>query len=202
MSSADYDRLLGELADELTTHGSPQRRRSEMDGDLEALDDRLLEQQADLLHTATRLRYSPPRLSAVPPADPVTDPRRAVAAAYRHIDTADAAMSHALRWATVPGFLPKAGPRLRHLSMYALCAVVAAAVHALFIVRNGLTDAALGFAIAPAVAFAVAYLMIGTFGRPRLRRSKRPERIYRHPRDGLVMCVAIDLAAALTWMLA
>ncbi|MFD0555806.1 hypothetical protein FB566_1017 [Stackebrandtia endophytica] len=200
MSSADYERLLSELAAELTANGLPRGGRTALDPQLSALDDRLLAHQADLLHSCPKLGIAPPKLTAIAPTTPPPDAGAAIRQAHRHLDTATSSLMQAMRWATMPRFLPKARIRTRHLAVYALCAVVAVAVHAMVILQNGVIGAALGFAVAPLSAFAVAYLLIGRLGRPWIRTTTKPVKLNRYPKYGLILCVAIDLVAALAWL--
>jgi len=201
MSSADYERLLSELATELTATGAPRGGGTTMDPALSALDDRLLSHQADLLHSCPKLGITPPRLTATAPTTPPPDAEAAIRQAHRHLDTAGSALMQAMRWATMPRFLPKSRTRTRHLAIYALCAVVAVGIHAMVILQNGVMGAALGFAIAPLSAFAVGYLLIGRLGRPWIRTTAKPLKLNRYPKYGLILCVSIDLFAALAWLL-
>lgn len=202
MSTARYEQLLNELAAELAQHGSPRSQRTAFDKELDELDDRLLDLQADLLHACPTLGVSTPKLSAVTPPSPPGETRQAINRAHHYVDSAGAALTQAMRWATMPRFLPKARPRTRHLAIYALCALVAVAVHALVILRDGVFAAAIGFAVAPVSAFIVGYLLIGRLGRPRIAGAGKRAKLNRYPKFGFILCVVIDLLAAVAWLTA
>ncbi|HIW62634.1 MAG TPA: hypothetical protein H9881_09270 [Candidatus Stackebrandtia excrementipullorum] len=200
--TAHYERLLGELAAELHSHGSPRTQRTAFDRDLDELDNRLIALQADLLHASPVLGVSRPKLSPSPPASKPVNSRQAIDRAHHHIDAAGAALQRARRWATMPRFLPRARPKVRHLTVYALCAIVAVAVHALVILQYGVVGAAIGFAIAPLSAFAAGFLLIGHLGRPRVSNTTKRAKLNRYPKFGVLLCVAVDLVAAVMWLTA
>lgn len=197
-----YEHLLRALAAELAEHGLPPSGRTRYDTALNELDDRLVGLQADLLHARPTLGVSQPKLSAAPPQTPPVHARQAIDRAHRHIDTAGAALDQALRWATMPRFLPQARPKTRHLAVYLICAIVAVIVHAVVILQAGVGAAALGFAIAPAAAFLAGYVIIGHAGRPRIRGGRKRPRLNRYPKPGLIICVVVDLLAAVAWLAA
>ena len=211
MSIHEYERLL----DELSRETSDQAKRSAATSDthdtrtreLSELEDRLLDQQAELLHTANALRIRIPKLGFGngTPDGPgrYTD---AVSAATREIDNCDIAMSHAMHRARQPNFLPHQRALVRHLAVYGLCVLGATALQLLILASGELTKVAWVFLAAPLAAFAVGYLAIGTADQPRIkpakqRRRRRGPAPTRDPKLGLIICVVIDLAVAVAWLL-
>jgi hypothetical protein len=210
MSSADYERLLAELTHTRTTAISTDRaasqRHTERTTELAGLEDRLLGQQADLLHTAAMLRLRAPRLRPDPDEAPTTgDFTEAIAAANRETDSADAAVARALRRARLPKFLPAQRMITRHLAVYAICAVTVAALENLALAVNPLTEVAWLFAAAPAAGFLAGYLLVGAADRPHLKptgkRRDRGRAPSRNPKLGLTLCLVASFATATWWLL-
>lgn len=209
MSTAEYERLLSELS---RAKNSQDRAKTGTDqpasrtAELAELEDRLLDQQADLLNAATALRLRPPQLrpDAAVKAE-TADFAAAIAAATKSADACEAATARALRRAELPNFLPTQRTPIRHLSVYALCVLGATLLQLLILATGELREVAWVFAGAPAAALLTGYVLIGAADRSRIRpvrsRRRRAPAPSRDPKTGLIMCLVVDFAVAAWWLL-
>ena len=205
MTAQDYERLLGELtAATEARDGDEAERRHERRQELVDLEDRLLDQQAELLTAAGRLGIRSPRLAAV--EQPGGNPTRSLAEATRQAATADAALAAALRRGRQPRFLPRQRPPTRHAVVYLISAVAAAVLQvALLAGSSSVAEVSWVFLAAPAVAWCAGYLAAGAADRPHIRpdrqRGRKRERTpTRDPRTGLIICLVVDAVISIWWL--
>ncbi|HZE40851.1 MAG TPA: hypothetical protein VE172_18790 [Stackebrandtia sp.] len=201
MSAHDYEKLLARLT---ARREEPDAAADETTTRLRELDDRLLTQQADLLHAATTLHLRAPKLQADAEVGGVAGREAALRKAGQEADRSDAALARAMQFAQRPAFLPRQRRTVRHLAMYLLCAAGAALVESVAVASRGMAAASWLFLVAPLVALGVGYVLIGQFGRPRLlpqdRRARRALLPTRDPKAGLMVCAVVTLATAAWWL--
>ncbi|CAM3269510.1 hypothetical protein [Stackebrandtia soli] len=203
MGIADYERLLARL-DEAISGPDATSRQDEHAIAVAEMEARLLQQQADLMHAASRLKLPAPRLGAdatdeSEPADPADELRAAGVAA----DDADNALVRADHRARRPALLPDSRPRVRNGAVYALCAVAAALPQGIVLTRMGMpTATAPVFVLIPVLAFLSGLILVGPAGTARLRPSRSGRRLplRRDAKLGAVICGVIGLACGAAWL--
>lgn len=211
MNSSRYEQLLDELQKSQQEQLAQQTdQKPEQLASLDDLEDRLLDQQASLMHSAAELRVPPPHLTVTTekaaeqdPGETHHDVESAIQAAHHEADKAEAASAAAMRRARLPNFLPMQRPVTRHLAVYALSGCVASLWQILMLSTGELGSRAWVFAAAPVAAFLAGYLVVGYGDKSRLRPPKRRRQAAR-PRDaklGLIVCVVINFAVAAWWLL-
>ena len=211
MSVSRYEELLESLSreHERTQGSSSGQRPRALASELASLENRLLDQQAEMHTSATSLRLSAPSLHTRNSAsnDSLTTPNAAAAlqAGHREADNAAAALRNALQRARQPNFLPQQRPVTRHFTVYVLCTLIATVFQVAVLLSGDLLSRAWVFAAAPALALAAGYVACGYADNTRIRptrknRSRAPKPT-RHPKLGLIVCLTADFVVALLWFL-
>ena len=153
------------------------------------LDQRLAAQQERLSQLGRSIGQ---HVSSRPaPPSEITDPGSAVRLGFERAEAADAATATAEHLARYPRLFPSLAPGTRNLVVYLGCAAVAVLLQfgLLLLSDAGRIDT---FSLLawmcgglPAIAFFVGYLVISTWGRPRLASA---EPAPRSPRLGFAIC--------------
>jgi hypothetical protein len=170
----EYAKLAARLdelyRDDEVTVAAARRTRDTVAAQVGQLDQDLVQQRQRLDQLATVLGR---RVGEAPPSfTGVTDPTEAIAIARQHSTLADEATTEAELAALRPPLLPNLSALTRNIIVYAGCAILEVLIVYIFVVlaaANKVDKVSLatwmcaGF---PAVAWIVAYIILGVWGRP------------------------------------
>jgi hypothetical protein len=157
------------------------------------LEARLGGQGGMLTNLAATLRLRPPRLTPLPPSEPVDDPRTALTEVERTINLGDVEARRAATRGEYPALLPKLSGTARAVIVYGIAALGILAFQRLGFSRAGTeTNPITVLFVIPLVGFLVAFLVLRLGGRTRVARPA----VDSSTRLGLVLCFLIGPVGA------
>ncbi len=191
---AEYARRLDAVrAEEIARTAGMREGVAEMSAHADQLQARLNGQGGMLLNLAGELRVRRPKLTPVEP-EGFVEPSTGLADVGRAIDQGDVEARRAAERGQYPSLLPTASTTQRSVVVYGAAALVILAFQGVAFSRSGEHTNAVGVLfLIPAIAFAVAYLVLSIGSRTRMATAAVPV----HARWGLVACFLVGPLALL-----